>query len=57
MPDGEDAGIDVLGILEKMVGDVTLYRTIGDPYDGEEVEMDFTLSEIYRGVHEDFEFY
>ena len=57
VPEGEDAGIDVLGILEKMVGDVTLYRTIGDPYDGEEVSMDFTLSEIYRGVHEDFEFY
>ena len=57
VPEGERAGIDVLGILEKMVGDVTLYRTIGDPYDGEEVSMDFSLSEIYRGVHEDFEFY
>ena len=57
VPEGESAGIDVLGILEKMVGDVTLSRTIGDPYDGEIVEMDFTLSEIYRGVHEDFEFY
>ena len=57
VPEGERVGIDVLGILEKMVGDVTLYRTIGDPYDGEEVEMDFSLSEIYRGVHEDFEFY
>ena len=57
VPEGESAGIDVLGILEKMVGDVTLSRTIGDPYDGEIVEMDFSLSEIYRGVHEDFEFY
>lgn len=54
--EGDEVGIDVLAILEKLVGDVTLTRVYGNPYFGDEVYRKFSLSEIYDGVHEEFGF-
>lgn len=54
--EGDEVGIDVLTILEKLVGDVTLTRVYGNPYYGNEVSRKFSLSEIYDGVHEEFGF-
>ena len=52
--EGDEVGIDVLTILEKLVGDIRLTRVDGDPYFGNETSMKFSLSEIYDGVHEEF---